>query len=269
MAKSNGTNSRLGYGAKRVTAVAFVAVALALLVFLASLGGARVASTSTSSLTTVSLGCGGRLSDIVEPCDIQGMTCPRGCSISVPWGADLYPAQKTLTDLVNASWYVFVGSVNATWTVAVGTVPLTIYNVSSTIILKTPTPAYPYIPEFGGYIQVGEVGGTAANSTMSLQGYPDLTVGGTYVFFLSPSFGASPDAPFADEINHNPNQALDEMTQGGPQGLFYVQGGDVYSLDNMYPQADSWIPTKVSGVPLSQFIQEIQADVTSTTAASP
>jgi hypothetical protein len=147
--------------------------------------------------------------------------------------------------------------VTAAWTVAVGTVPVTLCNVSSTTILKTPTPADPYILEFGGFIQVGEVGGTAANSTMSLQGYPDLNVGGTYVFFLSPSGGASPDAPFGDEINLSLNLAVAEMTQGGPQGLFSVQGGKVHSLDNMYPQADSWVPTKVSGVPLSQFVQEI------------
>jgi len=72
--------------------------------------------------------------------------------------------------------------------------------------------------------------------------------------------------PFANEVNISFPAGAVLMTPGGPQGLFYIQGGNVYSMDNMYPQADSWIPTKVSGVPLSQFVQEIQADVNSTTS---
>lgn len=185
--------------------------------------------------------------------------------LQVPWTENPY---QTVASLVNASWYVFVGNVRAEWTVAVGTIPVTLYNVTAITILKLHA-LTSFIPGQGGYVQVGEVGGTAANSTMSLQGYPTLSVGEEYVFFTSPSGGASPNAPFQTEINLSVIGTLVEMTQGGPQGLFNISGGKVYSMDQTYPQTDSWIPTKVSGVPLSQFIAEIQEVVTSAAAPSP
>ena len=54
------------------------------------------------------------------------------------------------------------------------------------------------------------------------------------------------------------------VTTGGPQGLFRVQGGNVYSLDNTYPQADSWLPVKADGIPLAQFEAEVEAATTTT-----
>jgi hypothetical protein len=233
---------------------------------------ANSAGTSTTSVefsTTVSTS---ETTMTYSAYDIQGTTCPNGCVVSVPW-ASLNRPQQTLSTLTNASTFIFVGIVAAEWTVAYGTVPVTLYNITMTDVLKNSTVAT--IPTSNGFSVVGEAGGTAANSTVSLEGYPTLNVGGMYVFFVSPAGGMSygsyaqfPDTPFMQEVDLSFDGAV-LMTQDGPQGLFYVQNGNVYSLDNMYPQADSWIPTKVSGVPLSQFVQEIQAASGNSTATSP
>jgi hypothetical protein len=47
----------------------------------------------------------------------------------------------------------------------------------------------------------------------------------------------------------------------GPQGMFYVQAGKSYSFDNVYPQADSWLPIKADGVPLAQFVSDIEGNL--------
>jgi hypothetical protein len=91
---------------------------------------------------------------------------------------------------------------------------------------------------------------------MNLTGYPTLSVGTSYVFFLTQK------SPIQDIYsNFTP-------TTGAAQGLFYIQDGNVYSLDNMYPQADAWLPVKANGVPLSEFVAEVQAAAVSTTSTS-
>jgi hypothetical protein len=193
-------------------------------------------------------------------------SCPDGCVVDIPW-AGLYAPYQNLSALAAASWFILVGNVTEAYTALSDGVPVNLYNVTVTELLKQPT--NDLLPTFNGAVQVGEVGGTATGyNNMTVVGYPTLKVGQTYVFFLTPSAGADPRSPFMREINLSLPGVLVEMTQEGPQGLFYVQGGKVYSLDMMYPQADSWIPTKVSGVPLSQFIQEIESVATSSPAPS-
>lgn len=93
---------------------------------------------------------------------------------------------------------------------------------------------------------------------MSITGYPTLSVGQSYVLFLA--FRVCTNE-LADLFNAS-------VTTGGPQGLFSVQGGNVYSLDNTYPQADSWLPVKADGIPLAQFEAMVQAAPVPTTSQS-
>lgn len=265
----NTSKSRYGTVSRRVAAGALVVLILSSIVIATFLvknqansltsSSSSVASTSTtrsSQSTALSISFG----DPVFP-----KSCPNGCVVNFSW-PDSSTVYSSMPSLINASWFIFVGNVTGAWTTIVENDPITLYNVTATETLKI-VDSFGYIPMIGNNSsQVAEGGGKAGNNTYSLEGYPTLTVGATYVFFLSPS--GDVNAPFADRANISYPPGLVLMTPGGPQGLFYVQGGNVYSLDNMYPQADSWIPTKVSGVPLSQFVQEIQADVNSTTTSS-
>jgi hypothetical protein len=192
---------------------------------------------------------------------------PCNCSVDIRWA---WPVNYTsLSSLDSGSEYVVVANVTSTQTAGVsaplygypslsGTVPVTGYEISITQVLLGPpslTPGYTF--------WVAEIGGTVNGTTMSVDGYPELSVGGTYVFFLNAS--GSTLTTFYSAVGN----AQEWITVGGPQGLFYVQGGDVYSLDHMYPQADAWLPLKVNGVPLSEFAAEvIQAAQTSTTSSA-
>jgi hypothetical protein len=170
----------------------------------------------------------------------------------------VWPEYETMRNLASSSQAIIVGNVTSEQTVGVddsfefggsGSVPLvpvTDYNVTiTTVVLDR---GYGFVP--GHWTIVPQVGGTFGHTTLNLTGYPTLSVGASYVFFVtnqSPIWGV-----YAPHLT----------TIGGAQGLFYIGGGDVYSLDNMYPQADAWLPIKVSGVPLAQFIQEVQAAAT-------
>ena len=198
---------------------------------------------------------------------IDPASCHGNCVIQVPWnsGAQLH---KTLGDLILSSADIVVGNVTAISTVAVKGVPVTVYNVTLIAFL------YPLdlrtIPSPGTVFTMAQVGGTAAGNTMTLKGYPPLVKGGTYVFFLNLPGGSAqrscgaagvacilipdPTAPYVGGVDGG----FASVTVGGPQGVFSVQGGNVYSMDNLHPQEDAWLPLKVSGVPLAQFITQIQ-----------
>jgi hypothetical protein len=104
-------------------------------------------------------------------------------------------------------------------------------------------------------------------------GYPTLTVGGLYIFFLTalnsvvvPAYTSTTtmttitikDSPLSPYWQHI-DDGMASVTTGGAQGLFYVQEGKVFSLDNAYPQQDAWLPVKVSGIPLAEFIAELNS----------
>lgn len=222
------------------------------------------AATSTSAMASTSQTYGVTTNITYDPADIE---CPTSCTLNVYWSS-IYQPYQTLGSLGAAADFVVVGNVTSSLTVAVGDVPVTLYNVTVTTFVKGGE-------EIGTNFVMGEVGGAADNKTMAVNGYPTLAVGAAYVLFVTPAGGLYssngtarlPNAPFTNEVGEAGAPYLVYMTQGGPEGLFYVQDGNVYSLDNMYPQADSWLPVKAPGVPLAQFVQEVQESVSSSTTS--
>jgi len=202
---------------------------------------------------------------------------PCNCSDDLTWA---WPTYNTLAALESVSEAIVVGQVTSAMTVGVnisaeeyalpppvkGLVPLTGYNITATTILLGGTYLKP-----GATLFVSQVGGMAGGTTMSVAGYPTLSVGQSYVFFLALPGCLNYVEPAQNELAGlydvlHPASAL--ITAGGPQGLFPIQGGNVYSLDYTYPQADAWLPIKVSAVPLAQFIQEVQSAKTSASSAA-
>ncbi len=174
--------------------------------------------------------------------------CGGNCTLNIPW-----QRYQTLDALKAASDLVVLANVTSTSASVVNGVPIIHYS----IMVVRPLKGSPNVTA-GFMTTVAQFGGTTRNSTLHVNGYPSLTIGKTYVFFLGTqdtSLGAY--SYFGQS----------EVTVGGPQGLFYVQGVGVYSLDNMYPEDDAWLPVKAEGVPLDQFISEIQS--TSTVSTSP
>jgi hypothetical protein len=187
--------------------------------------------------------------------------CSGNCTVDIPWSS-IYPQYQTLQSLITDTLAVPVlANVTSASTKSVNGTPVTLYEVTVTHnLLGTATPSV------GTTLPVDQVGGTLNGATWSLSGYPTLDVGNTYVLFLGAPGGVV-GGQYGDTVNSGPlvsyQSSVDHgeasITVGGPQGLFYVQGGNVYSLDNMYPQVDSWLPVKAAGVPLAQFIQEVQS----------
>jgi hypothetical protein len=172
--------------------------------------------------------------------------CHGNCTLDIPW-----PTYNSLASLTAASSYIGVANVTSVSTTDVDGVPVFLYNITvvqNVIENKYVSP--------GSIWTVAQIGGTVNGTSMSIQGYPSLVIGSTYVFFVN-------YAGFLAEY-----YGLNLMTVGGPQGLFYIHDGQVFSLDNMYPQADAWLPVKAAGVPLGQFIQEVQSAATTTTSDS-
>jgi hypothetical protein len=177
---------------------------------------------------------------------IDASACPANCTLNLPWPT----TYDGMSALVSASDYIGLANVTAVSTDDVAGVPLLVYNI--TVIQNL---VQDNIVSAGSNLTVAQIGGTANGITMQVGGYPTLVVGHTYVFFLQQT-----------ETYLIQYYGLYPVTVGGPQGLFYVQNGKVFSLDNMYPQADSWLPVKAAGVPLAQFIQEVQSASTSSTS---
>jgi hypothetical protein len=122
-------------------------------------------------------------------------------------------------------------------------VPVTNYNVTITTVLLDR--GWGLVP--GHWTIIPTLGGTFNHITLNVTGFPTLSVGTTYVFFLTD------EGPFVTGSTYY------LTTTGVTQGLFYIKGGDVYSLDNVYPQADAWLPVKANGVPLADFITQVQS----------
>jgi len=183
-----------------------------------------------------------------------------------PCNCSVYPlpgrAFPTLHDLVQDS-VVWLANVTSTTTVSVKGVPFTSYNITNIETLYSD--GIPNSNATGHVAEVAWVGGTIGRTTMNGVGYPTLKIGSLYVFFFGPysfdpgasGFSLGPP-PFGDYWNGF-DGGLAAATTGGAQGLFYVQDGKVYSLDNLFPQDDAWLPVKANGEPLSQFITEIRS----------
>jgi hypothetical protein len=168
-------------------------------------------------------------------------------------GQNVWPTYLTMHELVSASTTVVIGTVASVHIVGVddsyligghaALIPVTDYNVTVENVLVD----HGYGLKPGFWMIMPQVGGTVGHVTMNVTGYPTLVVGASYLFFVT---------------DHTSNEGFlfnGLTTTGGAQGLFSIQGGSVYSLDNMYPQADAWLPIKADGVPLATFIAEVQS----------
>lgn len=291
-------NRRLIISGGAVVVVVLVALAVANSYFpsqstVATRIGSASQSSTLASMSTFSL-TSSVTATVSSGFSIVGARCGGTCTINVPW-TSIYHMYPNFTDLATNSVMVLLANVTSEAGALANGIPITEYNITVTQELVGNAALEP-----GTELPILQVGGTADGVTMNLIGGPLLTVGGTYVLFLSPPGGIvfGDDSVTASEstsvingttitftnsvtgtTHHSPGDPLAQyvlpvddggaqITVGGPQGVFYVQDGNVYSLNNAYPQADGWLPLKVSGVPLAQFIQEVQSAATSTTTAS-
>jgi len=169
----------------------------------------------------------------------QTISCSVNCTLNLPW-----PVYKTMGQLKDASPFVVVANVTSVSVTSVAGIPLTVYQLSVITNIEGPG-----VNKSAGMttLPMAQIGGTANGTTVSVEGYPALSVGSTYVLFLNGPASLYP-AYYDGYLT----------SVGGPQGTFLVQRGQVYSLDTLYPQADAWLSVKADGVPLSQFISEVQ-----------
>ena len=218
-------------------------------------------STSSSQYSLTSSALSTQVSSLNTSVEfvIDPARCGTNCTLNIQW-LSLWPEYQTLTTLIGASTAVVVANVTSSQTSSVNGVPVTEYHVAvvSDIIGTTPV--------IGTTLNVAQIVGTSG-VTMNLEGYPSLSIGGTYALFLSSTVIHSTSSgtestvqgvPFGSYIRAVGN-GNDLVTVGGPQGLFYVSGGKVFSLDNEFPQDDAWLQVKANGVPLAQFIAEVRA----------
>lgn len=214
-------------------------------------------SASTSSVTQTGVGEIGEI-HFIAPCN---------CSYDLTWA---WPTYESLADLKATSDFIVVGQVTSTRTVGVnvsgmlsqfytvpeniGLIPVTGYNITVTSSLAGGFPT-------GDSLLVSQIGGSVGPTATSVSGYPTLSVGQSYVFFLASGGcvqGGTDELPTLYDSVYPEPAYFTYITVGGPQGLFTVTGGNVYSLDNTYQQADAWLPVKADGVPLIQFASEVQ-----------
>ncbi len=196
---------------------------------------------------------------------------PCNCSYDLSWAWSTY---NTLSALKSAANVIVVAQVTATHTVGVnvsnfsfgsfatseGLIPVTGYNITVTTVMS----GSPKL--VGSALSVAQIGGASNGTTASVAGYPALSVGQSYVFFLS-TLGCVLGGTNELSSLYASIDPTAFITTGGPQGLFSIQGGAVYSLDNTYLQADSWLPVKADGVPLAQFVTEVQSAAVHTTTS--
>ena len=188
-----------------------------------------------SASSTSSTNLGTQVSFSIDP-----SACNGNCTINPPW-----QTYETLSDLKGASSLVVVANVTGARTLGPDGVPVTYYNLTVITAIKSNA----NITQ-GTQLLLSQIGGTYNGTTMHLEGYPALTVGSEYLFFLG-----SPGSFLAQYYGA---YGTPDISVGGPQGTFLVQGGNVFSLDKVYSQADAWLPVKADGVPLGQFTSEVQ-----------
>jgi len=269
-------SGRVGIGRVGVALVSIVAVFGASLSIVAyqnhfanpsssSISSSGVPGSETGSVTTpTSSGASGNQSSgfTTSVIGTSSAFVINPCNCTVDLSQNAWPQFSSLTALISASYTVVVATVTAVNTVGVndssifgrnvGLIPVTDYSVTVSQVVSDRV-GYGLKP--GYRVIVPQVGGTFGHTTMNVTGYPVLAVGQSYVFFLT---------------NQTPIPVVYSeglTTVGAAQGLFYVQGGNVYSLDKMYPQADAWLPIKASGVPLAEFITQVQSAAAANSSA--
>jgi hypothetical protein len=180
---------------------------------------------------------------------------PCNCSLyAIP---TIFP---TLQDMIENSTVIWLAKVTAVTVVAVKGAPFTVYSIEAVKDLDVYPGESPSPP--GALADVAWFGGTVNGTTMTPVGYPTLSVGESYIFFLTPETTVpNLDTDYWQYLPSTPDFPFTLSTTGGAQGLFNIGDGKVYSLDNMYPQADSWLHVKVDGLPLQAFESEILNDV--------
>lgn len=256
-------NKRLILASAAVSAILVVALVAAVMYFPAHQvtqdnsvsTGNSIASSSNSSSTQSLSANSSTSSELVMV--TSGLPAPCNCTMRIPWPA----TYQTLHDLKAASVTIVIANVTSASTIR-GTngVPVTGYNIT---VVKTLKGSSGIVP--GYEIPVVQIGGAAAGTTMSVGGYPTLAKGGSYVFFLN-NLAVYNGSAFTYYIPPNLmplyvaiHDGGAAVTVGGPQGLFYVQGGRVFSLDNLYPKDDAGLPLKYSGLPLDQFVSLVES----------
>jgi len=176
---------------------------------------------------------------------------PCNCAVDVPT-----QTYSTLDALIQNSGVV-LDNVTSARVVSVNGFPFTLCNIT---VIEALVPSSPngYEAPAGTTGTLAWIGGTVNGTTMTGNGFPTLKVGGTYIMFLTPSF-PSGFIPYWTQVDNQSIDGTAYIPAGGAEGLFYVQNGQVFSLDNIYPQTDGWIPVKADGTPLNQFISQLQS----------
>lgn len=193
---------------------------------------------------------------------------PCNCTLVIP-PLTVFP---TLSDLESGSLLVVEANVTSTLTIGIpqntegsadpstASLPVTYYNIS---VIQTLDNNGRIDTSGAVSLSVVQIGGTAGGTKMMIGGYPSLEVGQTYIMFLTFP-GTYLVADYGYLTANHPSVPPSFITTGGAQGLFYLHNGSVYSLNNEYPQTDSWLQVKVSGISLSQFVAQVESAVNTT-----
>lgn len=83
-------------------------------------------------------------------------------------------------------------------------------------------------------------------------------LGQDFVLFLVRVRPCPPSPPAPCPSPPPPFDTIDFIPTGGPQGEFPVQGGLVYGFKTLHPRDFSWIRVNANGVPLAQFVTQVQ-----------
>jgi len=89
-------------------------------------------------------------------------------------------------------------------------------------------------------------------------GDPLLVVGDQYVLFLTNNWNCAPSPPAPPCVLPQTQLSVTYHIVGGPQGKFDVRDNLVYGLKSLYPPLDDWIRVDAKGIPLDQFVKQVQ-----------
>lgn len=266
---TNSKSRRLIVGSTLVSLVLILAIFSLALHNSGTVGHSSTSTTSTDATTSAVISTDFSSNSSVDQTSTGGtvtqiLVNPCNCTLNL---RDAWPIYNTMQDLASGSGIVVVANVTAVKTVGVSIaavnwynpnstniIPVTLYNMTVTTVISGPPTVQP-----GQVFPLTQIGGTIKSASMNLTGYPSLVIGSSYVFFLSYPYVINGGPVITVLLGGAAPWTF--VTTGGPQGLFTVQNGEVYSLDNMYPQADAWLPVKANGIPLGQFISEIRSAI--------
>jgi hypothetical protein len=108
-------------------------------------------------------------------------------------------------------------------------------------------------------IFVVDLGGTLGKVTFGYPGSPLLTVGGSYVLFLSNNWRCAPSPPSPPCILPPTPLSTTYYIVANEQGKFVLQNGLVYGMKTLYPQYDYNLAFDADGVPIDQFLSEVSS----------